>query len=69
MEWFMKRLFTKRQRRMLAWIAGGQCKVCAGSLTNGFHADHIVAFSNGGPTTTNNGQALCAECNLKKGSK
>lgn len=33
-----------------------------------FHADHIQPFSKGGPTITDNGQALCQTCNLKKGS-
>jgi hypothetical protein len=28
-----------------------------------------VAHSKGGKTVTNNGQALCAPCNLKKGYK
>jgi 5-methylcytosine-specific restriction endonuclease McrA len=31
-----------------------------------FHADHIVAHSNGGQTTVDNGQALCQACNQTK---
>jgi 5-methylcytosine-specific restriction endonuclease McrA len=65
----MRRLFTKRQKRILAWIAGGQCMNCNKSLAKSFHADHVFAFSKGGETTTSNGQALCATCNLKKGSQ
>ena len=65
----MRRFFTKRQRRILLWESGGRCRSCGNSLLNNFHADHIKAFANGGSTTTNNGQALCARCNLKKGSK
>jgi 5-methylcytosine-specific restriction endonuclease McrA len=42
---------------------------CNKSLANSFHADHVFAFSKGGETTTINGQALCATCNLKKGSQ
>jgi 5-methylcytosine-specific restriction endonuclease McrA len=38
-------------------------------LTRGFHADHVVAFANGGDTVVNNGQALCPLCNLKKGAE
>ena len=65
----MKRLFNKRQRRILAWVAGGVCVNCGKSLATSFHADHILAFANGGETTIMNGQALCASCNLRKGSK
>ena len=31
-----------------------------------FHADHIVPWSAGGKTTVDNGQLLCAKCNLAK---
>jgi superfamily II DNA or RNA helicase len=65
----VKRCFSKRQRKILAWIAGGRCQFCGTSLSNSFHADHLVPFSKGGPTITRNGQALCAKCNLDKGSK
>ncbi|WP_412481118.1 DEAD/DEAH box helicase family protein [Azonexus sp. IMCC34839] len=41
---------------------------CGVRLTKEFHADHVVPFSRGGRTVTNNGQALCRDCNLKKGS-
>jgi len=37
-------------------------------LTKGWHADHVVPYSKGGKTELSNGQALCAECNLSKGS-
>ena len=33
------------------------------------HIDHRVAFSNRGPTTFENLQTLCAECNLGKGKR
>jgi superfamily II DNA or RNA helicase len=65
----VNRTFGARQRKILAWIAGGECRQCGKSINDGFHADHIVPFSNGGATITQNGQALCAACNLKKGSK
>jgi len=32
-------------------------------------ADHIVAWSQGGPTVAENGQALCRRCNLRKGNR
>lgn len=43
----MKRLFSKRQRRILGWIAGGQCQVCGVPLPKNFHADHIIPFTGG----------------------
>lgn len=64
----MKRTFDVRQRRILAWVAGGKCRECGESIKDGFHADHVVPFSKGGATIIENGQALCAACNLKKGS-
>jgi 5-methylcytosine-specific restriction endonuclease McrA len=65
----MNRLFSKRQRRILAWVAGGTCASCGVKLKDNFHADHVVPFSKGGATTTQNGQALCPSCNLQKGAK
>jgi len=65
----MKRRFTKGQRRMLAWLTGGLCRLCGARLSPDFHADHVVPFSKGGPTTVKNGQALCLRCNLSKGQK
>ena len=45
------------------------CKKCGVILNNNFHADHIKPFSKKGRTILNNGQALCAKCNLEKGAK
>jgi len=65
----VKRLFGRRQRDILAFLAGGKCSACGGRLPRNFHADHIVPFVKSGPTTIQNGQALCPTCNLQKGSK
>lgn len=65
----MKRRFTKRQRMILALRAGGLCERCSNRLSEAFHADHVRPFSRGGGTTLENGQALCAACNLKKGAR
>jgi 5-methylcytosine-specific restriction endonuclease McrA len=65
----MTRAFGPRQRRILRLLAGNKCKICGRRLDDDFHADHVKAFSKGGKTTLNNGQALCPECNLKKGNK
>lgn len=64
----MKRRFSARQRRMLAWIAAGRCQQCGQPLQPGFHADHVTPFVLGGPTQLDNGQALCGPCNRKKGT-
>lgn len=64
----MARRFSARQRRVLAWVAGGRCAICGTPLTQAFHADHVVPYSRGGATVTNNGQALCGPCNLVKGN-
>ena len=64
----MRRCFSKRQRRILAWVGAGRCACCGVVLDSDFHADHVMPFSRGGATVTNNGQALCRDCNLKKGN-
>lgn len=64
----MKRRFSRRQRRILAWIAAGRCQHCGHPLEPGFHADHRHPFAHGGPTLIPNGQALCGPCNRKKGT-
>ena len=53
----------------MALASGNKCEICNKSLSISYHGDHIQPFSKNGKTTLNNGQALCAECNLKKGSK
>ena len=37
-------------------------------LDKTFHADHVIPYSRNGSTNLNNAQALCAQCNLKKGN-
>ena len=65
----MRRLFNKRQRLILAMRSGGRCEGCGKKLTKSdYHADHVRPWSKGGKTVTNNGAALCATCNLKKGA-
>ena len=63
----MRRLFSRRQRRILALLSGGACAGCGNPLPTNFHADHRRAHSAGGPTTLSNGQAMCPTCNMKKG--
>jgi len=64
------RVFTPQQRSTLYLNAGGKCQQCGDSVTiNNFEADHIIAYSNGGKTTLENGQCLCIHCNRQKGNK
>jgi len=65
----VKRVFSRRQRRLIEARAAGRCEECGEGLTPSFHADHRVPHAVGGPTTLINGRATCAPCNLSKGSK
>lgn len=49
--------------------ADGRCGECGTELEPGWHADHMQPHSRGGLTDVINGQALCPQCNLKKGAK
>ena len=65
----MSRFFNKRMRKLLLITSGNKCAICNEKLNESFHADHIVPYSKNGSTTLNNAQALCAQCNQKKGNK
>jgi 5-methylcytosine-specific restriction endonuclease McrA len=64
-----KRRFNRLEKIALYLYADGKCELCGKELAPGWHGDHILPFSKGGQTDVINGQALCAECNLKKGAK
>lgn len=64
----MGRRFTKRQRAALYLASGGNCAMCGVHLGTDWHADHITPHAAGGATDMANGQALCPQCNLSKGS-
>ena len=62
------RRFTPQQRELLFRAANGRCMQCGCVLDpNNWHADHIMPWAVGGATDVRNGQALCVDCNLKKG--
>lgn len=63
-----KRHFTQPQREVLYQRANGKCQLCGTKLIRGWEADHVIPYSRGGSTTLDNGQALCKDCNQKKGS-
>ncbi len=64
-----KRFFSSTERVILFLHAFGICQICGQEIEDGWHGDHIQAFSLGGETDLKNGQALCQKCNLSKGSK
>ncbi len=65
----MRRLFTKRQKKIMQLYSGNFCQQCGVKLPKNFHGDHIKPFSKGGQTVNINGQALCGSCNCKKGNQ
>nr|WP_184076108.1 DEAD/DEAH box helicase family protein [Nocardiopsis mwathae] len=62
-----RRSFNSAERVALYLAADGKCSRCGTDLKPGWHADHVDAWARGGPTDVINGQALCPQCNLKKG--
>lgn len=64
-----KRTFTARQKKILALSSGNKCSICGEILKKNFEGDHILPFSKGGKTLLPNGQALCLDCNRKKGDR
>ncbi|MFD7566287.1 DEAD/DEAH box helicase family protein [Streptomyces tendae] len=64
-----RRSFNRAERIALFLVADGQCSNCGVDLPTGWHGDHVQAWSKGGATDVVNGQALCPDCNLRKGSR
>ena len=62
------RRFGKSQRMAIYLNSDGKCQLAKRRSRSVFHADHIVPWSKGGPTTLSNAQALCSSCNLSKSS-
>jgi len=60
-----RRLFSGYQRRQILVAANYRCEACAVLLDGEWHAHHRVAWSDGGPTETHNGIALCVECHKR----
>lgn len=65
----MRRRFNKRERNAMYLAASGNCEECSRELELGWHGDHVQAYAKDGVTDVSNGQALCPDCNLKKGKK
>lgn len=64
-----RRFFSKSEKNELYAMADGHCQECGIELERGWHADHVLPYSEGGPTWVGNGAALCPTCNHKKGNK
>ncbi len=64
------RAFNADERYVLWLLSGKKCSNCSRELSSpsDSHADHVIPHSKGGHTSLENGQALCIECNLKKGN-
>lgn len=67
----MRRRFNKRERAAMYLAANGKCSnpECLRDLEPSWHGDHVTPYALGGPTDVSNGQALCRDCNLKKGNR
>jgi 5-methylcytosine-specific restriction endonuclease McrA len=67
----MGRCLRSRKLRRLLWAAsGGKCSMCGKDLTeHDLQADHIKPWCKTKRTNVCEMQALCRECNAKKGSK
>lgn len=64
------RTFDKHDKTTMYERQKGICPVCKKHFElNEMHADHIVPWSKGGKTDLDNGQMLCAACNLEKSNK
>lgn len=65
----MKRGFSRKERIALFLAADGRSELSGEELGENWHADHITPWSHGGPTDLENGQALTAEENIRKGNR
>lgn len=69
------RAFTENEKRIMYERQNGVCPMCTAEgktrhwAIEEMHADHKIPWSRGGHTILDNGQMLCREHNLAKGSK
>lgn len=63
------RFFTSPQKEEIFQNSDGRCAKCTAPLIRDWEADHIKPWSRGGPTTVDNGQALCLDCHKDKTEK
>jgi len=60
-------LRSKKLRALLWQAANGKCQLCGVDLPPNWHVDHIEPHSVTGRTNFHEMQALCPQCNFKKG--
>lgn len=61
------RAFSPKMKREAYERQGGICPICKQHFEiNEMEADHITPWHEGGPTTADNCQMLCKECNRRK---
>lgn len=64
------RAFDRRDKLAAYEKQGHKCPICGETFEfELMHADHIIPWSKGGKTTSDNCQMLCRDCNLKKGAQ
>ena len=64
-----RRVFTPDERIVIWRRDNESCQMCKNKIAfDEMQADHIIAHSRGGQTTLDNAQALCQQCNVKKGA-
>ena len=60
-----RRLFTAAERRQVAAKQQHACAVCHDDLPAIFHVHHVIPWSDGGRTESDNGMAVCPDCHRK----
>lgn len=64
------RQFDDDERQTMYHRQGGRCALCGQAFDiRQMHGDHIIPWSKGGKTTLDNGQMLCATCNIRKSNQ
>lgn len=64
------RTLRSKQLRNALWLAArGKCQSCGRELSGEWHADHVTPWCVTRRTNVHEMQALCRECNLKKGAR
>jgi len=64
-----QRAFSDDQRVVIWRRDNGTCQACSSDVPfEEMHADHIIPHSGGGKTIVENGQTMCAPCNLSRGA-
>lgn len=66
-----KRAFSEEERIAIWLLSGKQCSKCKVQLKelSDMQADHQRQWAHGGPTTLQNGRALCENCNIAEAGK